>query len=283
MLRRPSLAFALTFSALASVASAGFAQDARLDPPEGAEEAPAPAAPAAEEVDTRVDLKGNRFSVTLKNGNILVGVMPNGLVWEKPDELGIYTVAKDSDAGVGIRLYYVLNMDGDLFISRGDIGLDDRRKLQVRDLGELTEAQKAEIRERILSDRRKVIEDRETRINEELARITAEEEKAKEGEEDAEGEGDAEKKPDKEADEAAEDARRGDELLARFPDPDWSEKRLKEILRREVVNHIFRNDEERDFIDGFKLWKAALERKQAAEKGKTKEPVKEPVKETGGK
>ena len=61
------------------------------------------------------------------------------------------------------------------------------------------------------------------------------------------------------------DALEGGPLLARFPPPEWGEDRMKSILEREIRTGVFRNDEEREFIDNFPAWKRALERRRAAE------------------
>ena len=72
---------------------------------------------------------------------------------------------------------------------------------------------------------------------------------------------------DKAKDKATEEEtiKRGDDLLKKFPPEEWSEKRMKDILQREIVSGIFRNAEEREFIDNFKAWQAADARRRETE------------------
>jgi hypothetical protein len=233
-------------------------------PPEsGPGPAPAPAEePAArqgdpEEIDTNVEVKGDRYRVKLKNGSQIEGLLPRGVVWEKLDEAGDeYVECKQEDKGAGLRLHFVLNLEGELFVRSMDIA---EGKEGIKNLGELTEEQRIAIREQVLTQRRRALEEREKAVREELRRIAAEreEEERKAREKEA-----REKGRTREEEEAV--IRKGEELLKKFPPEEWSEDRLKEILRREVVNGIFRNDVEKEFIDSFKDWKAANERREKA-------------------
>ncbi len=304
MLRRPALAIPLSAALLLAASASVLAEGPGGGPPPGAGgpapnppggpaggppgRAPgppkggAPAGPAAgapaegeapEDDENAVDVKGNRFRVHLKNGSAIVGVLPHGLVWEKEDEYGSFTEAKETDPGSGLRLFFVLDLEGEIFLRREDMSRDEQGKLMVRDLGELTEEQKAVIRAQILKEKRKVLIDRENAIREELARLKAEE--AAKAAEAGKGEGGAKGGPagaKKEEDAEAEAIRRGEALLEKFPPAEWGEEKIKEIVTREVVNGIFRSDLEREFIDNFDAWKAALERREKAEQEKKETP-----------
>lgn len=265
MIRHPIAAAPLALAAILAAAAPAAAQDPAPAPAPsgGAAAAPAP------EVDTDVKVEGNRFRVKLRTGAVIEAVLPQGVVWEKINRYGDYVVAKEADRGAGIRLHFVLNLDGELFIKRSDIAEDENGRPLIRDLGELTPEQKAAIIQRVIAQRQKVLEERERALREELARLKAEQEKreggsGEEGVEPGPGE-----KPPVPASRQDEEARRGDELLAKYPPPEWNEERLREILRREIVQHIYRTEEERVFIENFRIWKAALERKEKeeAEKG----------------
>ncbi|MCI0585474.1 MAG: hypothetical protein L0323_01380, partial [Planctomycetes bacterium] len=162
------------------------------------------------EVDTHVDVRGNRFEVKLSHGARIEGVLPQGKRWERLDEVGEYAECAETDKGAGLRLYYVLGMEGDIFIKKPDI-------VEIRDLGALTDEQMRAIRDKVIAQRRKVIDEREKALREELKRM-AEERK----QEDARK---AEEKGRKKAEERAAteaEIKKGDELLKKFPPDQWS-------------------------------------------------------------
>jgi hypothetical protein len=259
--------------ALAVLLAAPAAARAQEEP----EKAPAPSAPA-QEVDTQVDVRGSRFEVKLVHGSRIQGVLPQGKRWERLDADGEYEECAETDKGSGIRLYYVLGLEGDIFIRRQDI-------TELRDLGALTEEQVRAIRDQVIAQRKKVIEEREKALREELRRM-AEEKKAQEARS-------AEETGRKKAEEKAAtevEVQKGEELLKKFPPEEWSEQRAKDVLHREIVNGIFRNAEEREFIDNLKAWKAALARRAAEEEkpapdegGGETPPKKEPPPKEEGK
>ncbi len=263
MIRRARLALPAAFAALLAAALPAVAQEAPRPGPasEGGD-----AAPRAEDPQAQVEVKGNRFRVKLRVGSEIEGVLPRGLFWEKQDRIGDYVPAKEKDKGAGIRLYYVLNMEGELFIKRADIALREESgasSLVLRDLGALTEEQKSAIRERVLAQRRKVIEDREKTVKAEMEKFAKEEEEKKRKETEKQGaakEGEASAPASED-----EEAKKGDALLAKYPPPDWGEEKIKDIEHREVVLGVFRNEQEKEFIDNFALWKASKERMDKAE------------------
>ncbi|HEU4395925.1 MAG TPA: hypothetical protein VFS92_10190, partial [Planctomycetota bacterium] len=65
-------------------------------------------------VDTLVEVKGNRFRIKMVHGAQIEGVLAAGVRWEKIDEQGEYEECKETDKGAGLRLSYVLGMEGDI-------------------------------------------------------------------------------------------------------------------------------------------------------------------------
>ncbi len=213
----------------------------------------------AKELDQRVEVKGKRYEISLKRGSKIVGVLPRGLIWEKLDRYGDYVECKEKDKGSGLRLQYVMGMDGDIFIKRDD--MKDGSK-GLKDLGQLTEAQKSKIRDEVIKARRKVIVEREKTMRKELDRLLADR-AAKDGEG---GEGSADGEGEEGGDEEmTKEEKEGEALLKKFPPPEWSEDRLAAIKEREVISGIYRNKTEGEFIDNFKAWKTALARRMLKE------------------
>ncbi len=233
-----------------------------------AEETAAPptaSAPKGKIEEPPPEVKGNRYRITLKSGAKIEGILPQGLYWEKRDQYGEFVDAKEGEKGALLRLNYVLNMEGDICINGADIG-------DIRDLGALTLEQKLAIQEMVLAARKKNIQERDRILREEMARQAAAaresgKETRKEEEKSGAKDGSAEKgeKGTKKEDVSEADQKKGDDLLAKYPPPEWGQKRLSDILRREVVNGIFRNDLEAEFIVNFQLWKDALARREKAE------------------
>jgi hypothetical protein len=262
MMRRPALALPFALAVLALSPGLAFAQDGGGRKPEEPAGGPAPAAapvekPKAEEAPPEV--KGNRFRVKLKRGSQIEGVLPQGVVWEKRDQMGEYIEAAETEKGAGLRLHYVLNLEGDIFVLKADIE-------EIKDLGALTDEDKLLIQRQVLTTRKKALEEREKALRAEMEKLAAagreqQEEDAKAGN----------KKPgpgDKKGGKEALERKKGDELLKKFPPPDWGEKKVEDVLRREVINGIFRSDEEKEFIDNIKLWQDALARQTKAEAAK---------------
>lgn len=223
-------------------------------------------------VDTLVEVKGNRFRIKMTHGAQIEGVLATGVKWERVDERGEYSECKETDKGAGLRLSYVLGMEGDILILRKDIA-------DIRDLGALTDEETRAIRDKVIAARRKVIEQREKTLREDLKRMAEEQKQADARAGQTEGQ---RKAKEKEAEEV--EAKRGDELLKKFPPEEWSEQRMKDILQREIVNGIFRNAQEREFIDNFKAWLAADTRRReneglppVSEEEKKDEPMKKPA------
>lgn len=265
----PSMSVRAAFALAALVASAALARAQDEEPAP----APAPAAKPAEE--PRPEVKGNRFRLTLKSGAKIEGVLPGGLVWEKRDQVGEFVEATETEKGAGLRLNYVLNMEGETFIKKAEIA-------EVKDLGALTDEQKLAIQESIISAKKKALAERERVNREELAKIAAlakeQDAKAKAKGKGKEGEAAPDSEEAKKAAKEAKDRKRGDELLKKFPADEWSPKTIEEINRRSVVNGIFPSADEQEFIDNIDLWKDAVAR---AEKAAAAKEAGEDVEEEG--
>ena len=252
---RFALAAPFAFAALMAFPAPSFAQGYGEDESKAAQ--PIPKKPAGEEPAPEV--KGNRYRITLKSGAKIEGILPQGVIWEKRDQLGEFSEATETEKGAGLRLNYVLNMEGDIFIQKRDIE-------DVKDLGALTDEQKRAIKEAVLAARKKILEEREKINREEMARIAAATKEAeKGGKEAAKDGGKKETEADKKAAKEEKDRKRGDELLKKFPSDEWNPKKIDEIKQRSVINGIYPTADEQEFIDNIELWKAAVKRRDKEE------------------
>ncbi len=217
---------------------------------------------------------GSRARLLLKRGTVLEGILPRGVVWEAQDRLGGYEPVSRDDPRAGIRVYYVLGIEGAMFFRREEIE-------ELKDLGPLEEAREKSIQENVLDARRKALEEQEKKIQAELERILGKRKAGEIGAKPPKAAAPAAEPPPPAAgaasaspstkgsaapgkpDPAAERKRKGDELLERFPYPDWSERRAETILWRERVTDMKRDPEEAAFLAGLELWKEALERRNA--------------------
>jgi hypothetical protein len=258
---------------LALAASEVAAQEAGAPPPArspAAGTSPGAAPGAAEEPPPVVS--GIRARLVLKRGSVLEGILPRGEVWETQDPLGGYEPASRDDPRAGIRVHYVLGIEGAMFFRSEEIQ-------ELKTLGPVEETREKSIQENVLDARRRALEEQERRIQAEMERILG---KKKAGEVAAKPPKEAAPAADPKApaggaasagtkgaaspgkpDPAAERRRKGDELLERFPFPDWSERRAETILWRERVTDMKRDPEEAAFLAGLELWKEALERRNA--------------------
>jgi hypothetical protein len=293
-----ALALALALAAPAASAAPS-PQDEGASPSPAAEAAAAEPAPVAAEND----LKGRRARAILRRGAVVEGVLPGGIAWERrSEEGGGFEPAREGDSGAGLRFFFVMGMDGEIFISRADVK-------EVVDLGTLSDELAEEMKVRILQERRdaldrrrRELEAREAQLQRELERLLgppredaaavpaqapspdasgvtpgAGSEPAPEPE--PEGPAQAEAPApgtvvtppaagaaDAPKEETPEQRRRrGDALLERFPPPAWSEERYDVIDTRTRLAKIPPDEEEAAFLAGFDAWKEAFERREAAE------------------
>jgi hypothetical protein len=257
--RRVTLAFAL-----AILASPALAQDSGSKAETPARPAPAPdaggaAAEAPKEApkpeEPTVEVKGNRYRFRMNTGAGMVGILPNGLKWEKRIASAVYAECKEKDPGAGLRIHWVEGMEGEVFVLRETLK-------EWKDLGALTEDQKLAIRERYLADRAEALAAREKAAKAEAEKLGVLDPLGKPVTEDQAAAAAAKAAAEKEAEAAA---KKGDDLLKKFPAPEWGRKKLDEILQREVNVGSFRTADEAEFISGFKLWSEAYIRKQQKE------------------
>jgi hypothetical protein len=175
----------LSLAAALAASATAFAQDApggtgRAAPDgrgaadsQGATAAQAAAGDARpEELTSEADLRGIRCRVVLRRGAAVDGVLPAGINWERRIDGG-FTPAKREDAGAGLRVFFVMGMDGEIFVDAAQVG-------EVVERGALSEEQAEEIRLKILAERRKALDERrkqlllrEAAVQAELERITA--------------------------------------------------------------------------------------------------------------
>lgn len=281
-------AFGIALIAAAVATAPALAQEAV---PESVASAPS-AAPAGQAVqDVAIEIGGIRARVVLQRGTALEGLLPLGpAYWERPAPGFDYEETDASDPSAGLRLYFVLGMEGAIFFRKSDIAA-------VKDLGVISDEAAAAIRQNLLDARRKALEEKEARLKESLRRILGTERvedampakaapavpvpSAPESVPSA-GAPTAAPAPvaspagapatgpmtkEDEARAKAEARRiRGEELLAKYPPPDWSESRLETILWRERVAKIPPDAVEAPFVKESDLWIEALRRREAAEK-----------------
>jgi hypothetical protein len=236
--------------------------------PEPAPEAPA-APPAAE---TEPPVKGTRYQITLRTGATLTGVVTCDKVFERRD--GIVWGPADKDApGAGIRLYFVKDADGFVFVPTRE--MKDAEKLETvseregRDLVKhrIAAAQRAgDEREKLRKEREK----HEAQAKAEEAEKAADESKAA-----------TDHVPTPE-----EQLARYTALLKKYPPGKWTLDTPKDIERRRIVMDLFPNDEEKAFLAvydewsrAFTAWKAGQDALKASEDA-AKPAAEEPAKQT---
>jgi len=294
-------------AALASVAALALAArgaPASPSPQDGAtapisEVASADPAPLAAESD----LRGRRARAILRRGAVVEGVLPGGIAWERRAEDGSgFEPAKPDDPAAGLRFFFVMGMDGEIFLSRSEVK-------EIVDIGSLSDAQAEEMKAGIIEERRAAIdkrrrdlEAREAQLQRELERLLGPGRQdpapaappadsvfgeapaptpAPESEPEDRPEGPTSETPapgvaaapaavpaapapgDHET--PTERRRRGDALLERFPPPAWSVERFDTIDTRTRLAKIPPDEEEAAFLAGFEVWREAFDRRAAAE------------------
>ena len=190
-----------------------------------------------------------RVLVTLKNGETLTGVAPQGIKIERLVG-GRFLPSKDvRELKAGIRVWYYRDLDGYLF-------LEHRQVASVEVLDRLTPEQSKELSDAMAAGRRGRDDARRAAT---LARRAAESRPTPE-----EGDEPAPKpeapKPLSETDMA---------VLAQFPPEEgWTPEKFGELKRRSIVLHVYPNANEQAFLDGFETWRGAFERWSALEAAK---------------
>lgn len=231
------------------------AEGAAAKPVETAKK-PAPAAPKIDDVK-----KGDRARAKLRSEGTAEGVVLVDGLWERRDVVQGWVSAKKDEAGAGVRLWYVGELDGYQFVPYREIA-------ELRSLGALTaeeqqaiEKRRADSARRAEEERRRLAADKAYSADaaEKAKALVAEVEKAQ-----AEAQAKAAVEAAKGLDAAR--TKRWAELLAKFPPDRWSVDTPKEIERRKLVLHLFPSDEELDFLKVYDEWREAyLGWKAAAE------------------
>jgi hypothetical protein len=208
-----------------------------------------------------------KVEVRLRNGKAVNGVARGGRLVEKLERMGFVPASETAEIGSGIRLWYVLQINGFIFVDYRDIE-------EVRVQGPVPSEEASSLTRSILDMRKEDEEFRAKRIAEvkaiesESRRVREDEERAKSdkaggpGEEGGAGteaprDDDAATVPPEERMRRAEEGRA---LLKKFPPEDgWTPDRRKSILRREEVLGLEPTDAEKEFLRGYERWKAAFD------------------------
>ena len=275
--RTTLLAGAVAFLGVLGASAALGDEGAKSAPPAAPSPAPAAEAPSpSSALGAEGELRGMRCRLVLRGRAVIEGVLPEGKAWEKRDEKGQFVPAQEKEPGAGLRLFFAMGMDGEIFIRTSDIK-------DVVDLGNVSDEIAAALKEKILAERRRLLEEKEELVRKELARILGSEQAPApapastaplaSAETPAATAAPAAAPPVASAETPAaakispEEARRrkGDALLDKFPSPDWSEKRYLELYDRIRLAKVAPDTQEQEFLDGFELWKEALGRRKKAE------------------
>ncbi len=198
-----------------------------------------------------------RVLVTLRNGETLTGVAPQGV---KNERLvgGRFLPSDDTRAPkAGIRVWYYRELDGYLF-------LEQKQVAKVEVLDRLSSEQSKELADAMAAGRRGRDDARRAAA---LARRAAESRPAPE-------EGDEPEAPPLKPAPLTEAELA---ILTRFPPEEgWTPEKFGELKRRSIVLHVYPNANEQAFLDEFESWREAFGRWSALEA--VKEAVKEVAK-----
>jgi len=265
-MRRIPAFLGLALLSLSGVAFAGEGQEPPPVPPAPKQEQPkAPAEkppvtrpPAKKPAEDTTPVTGTLYSVRLKTGRTVRGVVHAAGRWERKDRLEGWTDAKREDEGAGLRLWYPNRLDGFLFAPAKDIA-------QIEDLGLLSAEEGLKIaREKT---------DAASRADAERAQIKAEaEERAAKEAAAAAARAEVEAARKEAAGAAGEPvpaaagamvpldrAKRFAELLEQFPPTVWRPETPKEIERRRITLDLFPTDQEKEFLSVYAEWREAFE------------------------
>jgi hypothetical protein len=226
------------------------------------EPAPAAEAPAAQPAADVEPIRGTRYQITLRTGTTLTGVVTCEKVFERRD--GLNWVAADKEApGAGVRLYFVKDADGFVFILKKD--MKDAEKLE-----DISEREGRDLAKRRVAAQHRADEERD-QLRKERERREA---KAKEKAEAEEKAGDETSKEHAAAMTPEEQLAHYQALLKKYPPGKWTLDSPKDIERRRIVMDLFPNEEEKAFLavyddwaKAFAVWKAAKDAAKATDDG----------------
>jgi hypothetical protein len=271
MIRSSALVLVLGFAA----ASWADGDDKAKPPaPEAKQETAPDAASKPPAAEAEPPVRGTRYQITLRSGATLSGVVTCEKVFERRD--GVAWVAADKDApGAGVRLYFVKDADGFVFISTKE--MKDAEKLE-----DISDREGRDLAKRRVDAAHRALDERD-RLRKEREKHEA---KAKADE--AEHAGD-------ESSTEAEHVMTPEEQLARYtallkkypPGGKWTLDTPKDIERRRIVMDLFPSDEEKAFLavydewaKAYTAWKAGQDALKPAE-GAAK-PVEDAMKPADG-
>jgi hypothetical protein len=210
-----------------------------------AQDAPAPAAKPAD------DGGGDAVRVTLTNGRTMDGTLRVDGGWERLDPKTGWTKCGRDEAGASLRLWRGTGENAAcLTLRAGEVKAFDKTASGGVDTG-VADAE-TEAKRSAEAARSRAARD---------ARLAAAAAAAKQKKDDEA----ARKKAKEDEERAKADAA----LLAKFPPPDWSAERIKEIERRQLLMDLMPTPQEREFVVVFPAWSravAAAEARAAAEK-----------------
>lgn len=229
-----------------------------------------PSPPHQVKIDSSIRGEFNyEVSISLTNGGLMYGVVLQGNLYEKLSKRDFARTDSWKSPGAGLRLWYVNDQKGYVFIPYKDI-------LEVSRVKLLTEEEMKRIFERIAK------KEEETRKAREKAAEELEKKKAEE-EEQAKEEG--LKKKEEEGAKADAMKKIIDERLSLFnkfhPDKGWTPEKRKYIKWRGPVIGTFPNKEEQEFLDHYddwfvvyKEWKEEKDREKEEARKKSEEEAK---------
>jgi hypothetical protein len=185
--------------------------------------------------------------VTLKVGRALSGVVTCDKVFERRE--GASWVPADKDApGAGVRLFFVKDSDGFVFVPTKDMKSAEK-------LDEVTDREGRDLAKR-RADAARRAEDERVRLREKRAEAAAAAAAANAPTE-------AEETPKAEEHEVPvavspeEQLARYTTLLTKYPPEKWTPETPKEIEKRRIVMDLFPSDEEKAFLAVFEEWSKA--------------------------
>ncbi len=247
MTRLAAVALVLTLPAFA------FAQDRPAD----AEQPPVvtpPSQPVPRDDEPLQPVVGVKYSVELKTGNELIGIVRAKEVFERWTKRGGFEPADQDEDGAGLRLWFPRAQDGYIFVHVVEMKRVEELGAITADEGRAIALAQRDAKRRALAERQDVV-----------ARLAA-----------AEAARQAEKEATAAADEAATTEEEGVTevetktlsaehvaLLDKYPPSRWNLETPKEIQRRKVVLGLFPSEEEKAFLEAFPQWKVAYEKWQS--------------------
>jgi hypothetical protein len=255
---------------LALAASASFAEDDKSGPaqppvepkkdeaPAAPSAPPAPPAPPAAPEEPIVPVRGTRYKVTMKTGRTLFGVVVAEKVFERREGL-IWNTAEKAAPGAGVRLFFVKDQEGFVFVTSRDLRNAER-------IGDVTIEEGKVLAQQHIVGARRADEERDRIRKDRAAKEEAAKAKAAAEADQSKATADGAKTPTPAAPGAAaapaapsaeDQIARYTALLMKFPPGRYTPDTPKDIEKRRVVMDLFPTDEEKQFLAVFAEWSKA--------------------------